>query len=154
MARRERPHLVLFVLSALILAGLLRFAWKLPQRLQDNYIRVSWSKRALEDEIVSTMRQYAMETKWIIADRPIYPLLLGKPVPPNVAVASSKRLESGLLTAEDYRNSVEQYNPEQIVLSRFPSLREELHPFLLQDYRLALQAGETSLYLRRDLAIK
>ncbi|HEX2994901.1 MAG TPA: hypothetical protein VHP14_08755, partial [Anaerolineales bacterium] len=74
---------------------------------------------------------------------------VGKPVPPNLATFSSKRLATGALTADDILAAMHEYQPEQVLMARFeiPALEE----YLQDNYTLILSVEYFRLFLRNDL---
>jgi hypothetical protein len=93
------------------------------------------------------MQRAAPQTHWIVTDLPMYAFRLGVPVPPELAVFSAKRVETGDLDREDILAEVRKYRPEQILIGRFrfPGLREAL----LSEYDLEYEDDELQLYFRK-----
>ena len=102
-----------------------------------------------EMAVLSKMNDYADETNWIVTDMPIFGFWLQKPVPPDLAVISSKRLLTGNLDEEDIIHVILDYEPEQVLLGRFelPSVRS----YLDENYELVHNKKSYLLYVRRDL---
>jgi len=96
------------------------------------------------------MERYAPQTHWVVTDMPMYAFRIGAPVPPNLAVFSAKRLETGDLEQEDILAAVREYRPEQIMFGRFrfPGIKEQL----LQDYELIYEDNDMQLYIRKDIS--
>lgn len=134
-----------------IAGGLIFFAARLPERVDAIYTSINQGRRGFEGEIIEQMQAFKSQTRWVVTDRPVYAFNISKPVPPELAVISSKRFQSGFLTALDVRRVIERYQPEQVLLSRFPHLKKIIPGYIAEDYRLLVSAGESSLYLRRDL---
>ncbi len=63
--------------------------------------------------------RYKPVTQWLFTDRPIYAFKAGLRVPPETAVISAKRLNSGNLTMADLLALWQRYQPEQILLARW-----------------------------------
>ena len=87
----------------------------------------------------------------MVTDAPMYAFRAGLATPPNLAVISAKRMASGDLTEDEIIETVSQYQPEQILLTRFdfPKLRA----YLDEDYYVNLEREDgTTLYLRKDLS--
>jgi hypothetical protein len=95
------------------------------------------------------MDEYAERTNWIMTDMPMYAFRVRRPVPPNVATFSRKRLATGSLTEEDILEAMREYRPEQVLLARFfiPSLEE----YLKENYTLILSTEFFRLFIRNDL---
>jgi hypothetical protein len=68
---------------------------------------------------LETMNEYADRTNWIMTDMPMYAFRVGRPVPPNLATFSQKRLATGSLTEEDILAAMREYRPEQVLIARF-----------------------------------
>lgn len=99
--------------------------------------------------ILRTMAEHADQTNWIVTDMPIYAFRVGRPVPPILATFSEKRLATGSLTDEDILRSMNQYQPEQVLIARFQI--PVLEQYLLEHYTLILSRDYLRLYLRNDL---
>jgi hypothetical protein len=65
------------------------------------------------------MSDHAQETNWVFTDRPMFAFLAKLPVPPFLAVLSSKRLLSGELTQAEILQVLETYKPEMVLSGRF-----------------------------------
>jgi 4-amino-4-deoxy-L-arabinose transferase-like glycosyltransferase len=100
-------------------------------------------------KILRTMNEYADQTNWIMTDMPMYAFRVGRPVPPNLATFSKKRLVTGSLTEEDILLAMREYQPEQVLIARFeiPSLEE----YLQQNYTLISSEEFFRLFIRNDL---
>lgn len=72
-------------------------------------------------EIVQLVLKYKSSTNWIFTDRPMYAFSAGLRIPPEIAVMSYKRLNSGSLSSEKLLTVLQNYHPEQIVLARWTS---------------------------------
>ncbi|MBD2452258.1 glycosyltransferase family 39 protein [Nostoc sp. FACHB-152] len=70
-------------------------------------------------EIMQLVTKYKDSTQWVFTDRPIYAFYAGLRVPPEMAVMSYKRLNSGSLSSQKLLTILQQYRPEQIVLARW-----------------------------------
>jgi 4-amino-4-deoxy-L-arabinose transferase-like glycosyltransferase len=73
-------------------------------------------------ELMQLVLKHKNSTQWLFTDRPIYAFYAGLPVPPEIAVISYKRLNSGSLTTKDILAILQNYRPEQIVLARWNSI--------------------------------
>ena len=98
------------------------------------------------------MREYASQTNWVVTDMPLYAFLIRKPVPPNLATFSEKRLNTGSLTEEEILDTVREYKPEQVLLVFFEL--ENLEEYLIRHYNLVYNNREYRLYIRKDLKLK
>jgi 4-amino-4-deoxy-L-arabinose transferase-like glycosyltransferase len=100
-------------------------------------------------KILDAMDKYASQTNWIMTDMPMYAFRVHKPVPPNLATFSQKRLSTGSLTEADILKAMRDYNPEQVMMARFeiPSLEA----YLKEHYTLVLSAEFFRLFVRNDI---
>jgi hypothetical protein len=103
----------------------------------------------ITEKFLFKMIDHAPETNWVVTDLPMYAFRSRLPVPPNLAVFSLKRIETGSLTEGEVEATVRKYMPEQVLLGRFtyPSLEA----FLEQHYRVIHSKEGMKLYLRKDL---
>ncbi|MBP5975849.1 hypothetical protein HW132_24695 [Brasilonema sp. CT11] len=70
-------------------------------------------------EVMQLVLKYKGSTQWVFTDRPIYAFYAGLRVPPEMAVMSYKRLNSGDLTSKELFAVLQKYRPEQIILDRW-----------------------------------
>jgi hypothetical protein len=100
-------------------------------------------------KVLDAMNENANHTNWIVTDVPMYAFRVHKPVPPNLATFSKKRLVTGSLTEDDILNSMREYHPEQVLIARFeiPSLEA----YLRDNYTLILSVEFYRLFIRNDL---
>jgi len=99
--------------------------------------------------MLDVMREYADATNFILTDRPMFAIWLGKPVPPEVAALTGKRLLTGELSQVEIISAIEQYQPEQVALARFEL--PQVEAYLQQHYRLVYHLTDHRLYVRSDL---
>jgi hypothetical protein len=100
-------------------------------------------------KVIRTMSQYIDQTNWIMTDMPMYAFRVQKPVPPDVATFSSKRLATGSLTEEDVLTAMRDYQPEQVLIARFHLPR--LEDYVQEHYTLVLSVEFFRLFLRSDI---
>ncbi len=102
-----------------------------------------------ETTILRKLDKFAPQTRWLVTDRPMYAFREGLLVPPELAVLSSKRVETGNLTGNEMQAAIQRYQPEQILIGRFdfPGLGQELQTH----YRLIYDRADIQLYVRNDL---
>lgn len=114
-------------------------------RLNDFNLRATSGKL----RVLRAMNEHIDQTNWIMTDMPMYAFRVGKPVPPNLATFSSKRLATGALTDDDILAAMHEYQPEQVLMARFeiPALEE----YLQENYTLILSVEYFRLFLRNDL---
>jgi len=89
--------------------------------------QVSW-------EIVAEIERYKTQTNWLFTDNPGYAFYTGLKVPPEIAVLSRKRVASGEMTPEYLQSLLDRYDPEQIIIERFPEVRGAIAPNLQANY--------------------
>jgi hypothetical protein len=95
------------------------------------------------------MLKFAPQTNWVVTDLPMYAFRARLPVPPDLAVFSSKRITTGNLTEGQIMQTILKYQPEQILFGRFTYPNIEI--YLRENYRLVHSKDEMKLYVRRDL---
>jgi 4-amino-4-deoxy-L-arabinose transferase-like glycosyltransferase len=99
--------------------------------------------------VISTMNEYIDRTHWIVTDVPMYAFRVHRPVPPNLATFSGKRLAIGSLTDEDILTAMRDYQPEQVLMARFTI--PALEAYLQENYTLILTEEYFRLFIRNDL---
>ena len=114
-------------------------------RLTDFSLRATSGKL----RVIRTMGEYVDQTTWIMTDMPMYAFRVQRPVPPNVATFSSKRLATGSLTEKDILTAMRDYQPEQVLMARFHI--PALEAYLQEHYTLILSVEFFRLFLRNDL---
>jgi 4-amino-4-deoxy-L-arabinose transferase-like glycosyltransferase len=147
--RTRKPHLS----TPLALAIVCLFGYivlSLPMRTR-KLAHKSGPAFEIPPAVLNSLKALDAQTKWICTDRPFFAFVLKKRVPPELAVLSEKRITAGSFSYQDFFAVVKRYQPEQIVLSRFPRLRDMAPLELEQDYRLVLKSGKTVVYQRKDL---
>jgi uncharacterized membrane protein len=115
-------------------------------RLSDFNIRATAGKL----RVIRTMEEYVDQTHWILTDMPMYAFRVERPVPPNLATFSQKRLSTGSLTEEEILTAMREYRPEQVLMARFEI--PTLEAYLQEHYTLILSVEFFRLFLRNDLA--
>ena len=109
------------------------------------------TRLSFESKAINRIERFAPQTNWMVTDAPMYAFRAGLAVPPSLAVISGKRIASGDLTEEEIIKTISQYQPEQVLLTRFdfPHLRA----YLAEGYHVNLKKDDgTTLYLRKDLS--
>ena len=114
-------------------------------RLTDFTLRATPGKL----KVLRTMNEYIDQTNWIMTDMPMYAFRVQRPVPPNVATFSIKRLVTGSLTEDDILTAMRDYQPEQVLIARFHI--PALEAYLQKHYTLILSAEFFRLFLRNDI---
>ncbi|MGG6296643.1 ArnT family glycosyltransferase [Leptolyngbya sp. AN02str] len=100
--------------------------------------------------MLEQVRARQADTEWLFTDYPIYGFYADLKVPPEIAVFSRKRLVSGNLTPEELQRVFRQYQPEQVVLGRFPEVRAALQVDLAQGYSLAFENPTVALFVKQS----
>jgi 4-amino-4-deoxy-L-arabinose transferase-like glycosyltransferase len=131
---------VIFALALILMA---RIPWIAQHG--DKFRKITEPQR----RYVQKMYNFAPQTNWVITDKPMYAFRVGLSVPPEIAVMTRKRVDTGFLTDEQIIDAVKEWKPEQILLGRFNF--PELERFLEQDYRLIHSRVHMKLYIRKDL---
>jgi hypothetical protein len=72
-------------------------------------------------QVIQLLLKQKNTTHWLFTDRPIYAFYAGLRVPPEMAVISYKRFNSGDLTSKELLAILQNYCPEQMVLGRWVS---------------------------------
>lgn len=98
--------------------------------------------REEEQRVVRNMRAYAGQTHWVFTDIMIYPVAVGLPAPPEVAVVSTKRRAAGQLPDSLVANVLDRYQPEQVLLGSRIDFGPEVMDRIAAHYRLV---GEFNL---------
>jgi len=112
-------------------------------------LKISPSTNLQERQIVALMSDHAQETNWVFTDRPMFAFLAKLPVPPFLAVFSSKRILSGELTQAEILEVLEAYKPEMVLGGRFdvPAAREYMSR---RNFRRIDETPFYRLYFRRN----
>lgn len=106
--------------------------------------QVSWA-------IVAEIEQYKTATNWLFTDNPGYAFYTGLKVPPEIAVLSRKRVASGEMTPEYLQTLLDRYDPEQIIIERFPEVRNAIAPNLQANYSKIESNSHTEHFLLNSL---
>jgi len=102
-------------------------------------------------EVTEHVLNYKQSTEWLFTDLPVYAFYTGLNVPPEIAVLSTKRLESGNLTVTQVRSLLKKYRPEQVVLGRFPKLRRQVRTDLNENYSKTYDDGIIAHYVLKKI---
>ena len=70
-------------------------------------------------ELMQMILKYKNFTNWVFTDNPMYAFYNDLIVPPEIAVMSYKRINSGDLTFTEMLAILNKYHPEQIILTRW-----------------------------------
>jgi hypothetical protein len=99
--------------------------------------------------VLNLMNAYAPDTHWVVTDMPMYAIRIQRPVPPNLATFSMKRLLTGDLTEDTVMENMRVYQPEQVLMVRFEI--PALETYLQQNYRQVYDTEDLRLFIRNDL---
>jgi hypothetical protein len=102
-------------------------------------------------EIIENIRTYRSQTRWLFTDLPIVSFYTGLKVPPELAVFSTKRIESGSLGTSKLRQILETYQPEQVLLGRYRQVEKLLQPYLQAKYRKVYTKDKITQYVLKSL---
>jgi 4-amino-4-deoxy-L-arabinose transferase-like glycosyltransferase len=102
-----------------------------------------------EAQTLKEIRRYTPEAHLLVTDLPIYAFYADIPIPPNLAVFSSKRLETGQLTEAEVLTTIQKNQPELVLFGRFdfPTIRA----YLQKQYRLINERQGGYLYVLKGL---
>jgi len=158
LIRLRRPSDLIHIRTLLGIVALIGFVWVsthympvLDKELMNRPRISGFSLRATPGKlkVLRTMNEYIDQTNWIVTDMPMYAFRVQRPVPPNLATFSSKRLATGSLTQEDILTAMREYHPEQVLIARFEI--PPLEAYLQEDYTLVLSVEYFRLFIRNDL---
>jgi Dolichyl-phosphate-mannose-protein mannosyltransferase len=110
-----------------------------------NHQFVQESKPKLE--IIQQVRAFKSSTHWLFTDLPIVSFYTGLKVPPELAVFSTKRIASGSLSDAELRRILQTYQPEQVLLGRYPKVQTALEPYLRQHYVKQYEKDKVTQYV-------
>lgn len=113
-----RKQLFAGLAALLLVVSIVNISFKVNNAIETMHI-----KEPHHDTNIVNLLQQNETTRWVFTDRPIYAFYAGLRVPPEIAVFSRKRFQSGSLDYDDLLTILQKYKPDQIVLSRF---RKEL----------------------------
>jgi hypothetical protein len=108
----------------------------------------SLRETSTESRYLRRLNNRASKTNWIVTDIPMYAFRMDKPVPPELAVFTWKRMMTGNLTDEQVLETIVEYQPEQVLLGRF--MFPDLQEYLNEHYRLLDIPTNAKLYVRDD----
>jgi 4-amino-4-deoxy-L-arabinose transferase-like glycosyltransferase len=134
--------------AALLMLSIIEIPIKIITVQREN--QASVEKYKLNTEIVDRLLEHKRSTRWVFTDLPIYAFYTGLRVPPEIAVFSRKRLSSGNLTVDQLLTVLRTYHPEQIILGRFPEIRDELSFYIRQNYSKTYEDSSITHYLLKE----
>ena len=151
--------LSLSIASALIVLSLVTFiAYFFPFQTREpfNYLSPRPALNVTDlylgpnyDKILRVVFKYAPKTEWMVTDLPMFAYRAGLLDPPNLAVITSKRYTSGLITEDEIISTIQDYQPGMVLLGRFeyPVVKSSL----TASYQLVYEADLADLFVRKDL---
>lgn len=103
----------------------------------------------IEESFLNELDDYAPQTSWVVTDMLMYAFRNRLLVPPNTAVFTSKRWETGNLTQNELIDTIREYKPEQVFFGKrsYPKVER----YLEDDYQLVLEFGDMKLFVLKDI---
>jgi hypothetical protein len=101
--------------------------------------------------VIKALMTFRPQTRWLFTDLPIASFYTNLKVPPELAVFSTKRIESGNLSNDTLLKLLQTYQPEQVLLGRYPTIRKALQPYLEAHYVQQYKQQQISLYVLKSL---
>jgi hypothetical protein len=152
-AQTKVPHLHLRPIKILLLCVCLSLLL-LPLKGWLTYTKVQdlMAESRIYQTVLQSVRLHHSQTHWLFTDLPMFAFQSNLKVPPEIAVFSQKRLRSQKLTQPYLTEIFNRYQPEQVLLGRFPEIEAGLKPTLNNRYTDPDAKKNVTLYLRKDLA--
>jgi hypothetical protein len=97
--------------------------------------------------VIEKVRALQPSTQWLFTDLPMVAFYTGLKVPPELAVFSTKRIASGSLSDAKLAKILKTYQPEQVLLGRYPKVEAALAPYLSQHYRKQYEKDKVTQYV-------
>jgi Dolichyl-phosphate-mannose-protein mannosyltransferase len=101
--------------------------------------------------VIQALMAFQPQTRWLFTDLPIASFYTQLKVPPELAVFSTKRIESGNLSHDVLLKILQTYQPEQVLLGRYPTIQTALQPYLEAHYVQQYKHQQISLYVLKSL---
>ncbi|MCG9892414.1 MAG: phospholipid carrier-dependent glycosyltransferase [Thermosynechococcaceae cyanobacterium MS004] len=101
--------------------------------------------------VIAALMRHQAQTRWLFTDLPIASFYTNLKVLPELAVFSTKRIESGNLSNAVLLHLLQTAQPEQVLLGRYPKIQSALQPYLAAHYVRQYQQGQISLYVLKSL---
>jgi hypothetical protein len=115
----------------------------------ENHLFVQDSKH--QSVIIQKVQSFQAQTNWLFTDLPITSFYTHLKVPPELAVFSTKRIESGNLSNAVLLKILQTYQPEQVLLGRYPKIQAALQPYLDAHYVQQYKQAQIWLYVLKSL---
>jgi 4-amino-4-deoxy-L-arabinose transferase-like glycosyltransferase len=160
LAARALKHRSVLPVATITSVALIAIgSWYLIQRLPKAFSELNFGLPNLspndviqdsDRHLLSLIYDYSSKTHWLFTDRPMFAFITGIPVPPDLAVITSKRLATGALTNEEVLQTLETYKPEQVLIGRFSIPAAEIY---MRDRNFVRvdEAPNARLYIRKDI---
>lgn len=100
-----------------------------------------------EYPLLALMSDHSSDNDLVVTDRPMFAFRLMKEIPPELAVISDKRFQSGSLDEELILNLIRNRKPEQILFGRYAF--DQIEREIETEYQLIYIAGRYRLYVER-----
>jgi 4-amino-4-deoxy-L-arabinose transferase-like glycosyltransferase len=94
---------------------------------------------------------YKNQSKWLFTDVGMYGFYSQINIPPEITVISVKRLNSGTLDKQVLLNVLEKYQPEQILINRFPHIVDSIKTYVDENYQIVYVDEKTKHYVRNNI---
>ena len=143
--RRSIKMLLMCVCLSLLLLPLK--GWLTYTKVQD-----LMAESRIYQAVLPSVQFHRPQTHWLFTDLPMVAFQTQLKVPPEIAVFSRKRLRSQKITQPYLTEILNRYQPEQVLLGRFPEVKAGLSSALNQHYAVQYAKKNLTLYLRKDLA--
>lgn len=100
--------------------------------------------------VTQLLQAHRSQSPWLFTEQPMYAFRAGLVVPPEIAVFSTKRVQSGNLGQPQLQRLFQVYQPDQLLLGKFPAVQTALEPQLTQDYQSVELRSHLILYIRQS----
>ncbi len=104
-----------------------------------------------ENSILQALIKTYPNTQWLFTDIPMYAVYAHWQVPPEIATLSRKRVASDEFTREYLDELILKYQPEQVLMARFPEVLSYFEQSPIIDYHEVKRYKGATHYLRQNL---
>ncbi len=139
--------IVLLIFSLLLSLA----AVELPDKARREWTLLHPTEPRSAWEVVRLLKAEKVRTRWVFTDNVMFPFHAGLPVPPEIAVLSTKRLQAGLITPAEILDVLRRYRPEQAVVCR-GIFDKTIVAYLKEHYTLKLEDGGLRYYVLNEIA--
>ncbi|MCW6038216.1 glycosyltransferase family 39 protein [Spirulina subsalsa FACHB-351] len=125
----------------------------IPVKLTITYLNNQSLLRASQQEntILQDLIKTYPNTQWLFTDIPMYAVYAHWQVPPEIATLSRKRVASDEFTREYLDQLILKYQPEQVLMARFPEVLSYFKQSPIIDYYEVKRYEGATHYLRQNL---